>query len=226
MNNDLAAAIESALDSSLKEKIKEKIEELTAEAAERIKAECAPIVDSAVEEARQAGSRDGGAATASELAESVRRIRREDSINGIASALVECAARFCGRSALFIHKGDKLLGFRTAGVDRSTQAAFEKLAVPIAKAASIARAVESLAPVTAAGRAEDLSSPVVEAFGLSEDDSVRLYPVALRDKVLAVLYADASADGAEIVSPALEVLVSLTEAWIEAVGARKKSGAA
>jgi hypothetical protein len=65
---------------------------------------------------------------------------------------------------------------------------------------------------------------VVDVFGLGNGARAHLYPVALRKKAFAVLYADQGTgeDEREVLTPALEVLVSLVEAWIEAVGGRKK----
>lgn len=64
---------------------------------------------------------------------------------------------------------------------------------------------------------------------LSSEDRVLLLPVALRDKVLAVLYLDPRGPDGEqrpIQISAIEILVALTEAWIEAVGNRRKLAAA
>ena len=150
-------------------------------------------------------------------------------MTGIASALVEGAASYCGRAALFIHKGDQLLGFRAAGaVSGDVQLEFQRLTATTSDAPAIARAVSSLQAVDANGSASELSQAVVDLLGLSDDDQVRLFPVALRDKALAVLYCDGLGSESEtpVVQSAVEVLVSLAEAWIEAVGTRRKQTAA
>ena len=51
---------------------------------------------------------------------------------------------------------------------------------------------------------------------------MHLIPVILRDRVLALLFADSGENKIEVQSAALEVLTTITEAWLEAVGTRKK----
>jgi hypothetical protein len=89
--------------------------------------------------------------------------------------------------------------------------------------------MEKLEAREASGDAGQLGASVTGLLGLSSDDRVWLLPVALRDKVLAVLYLDSKASNGEtrpVQSFAIEILVALTEAWIEAVGNRKKLAAA
>lgn len=226
MNSRLEEAITETIEEVVEASLRTKLEDVTREALERLKSECGGVLDDAVEEARHAATLKSGSQTAQALAESSRRIRGENSITGIASALVECAARFCGRSALFIHKGDQLLGFRAAGaVDDGFGPKLQKVAFPLSEASSLARAVESLEPVESQASAGELSQQVVDIFGLGDGTRVHLYPIALRQKAFAVLYADPGTgeEKRDVQSPALEVLVALVEAWIEAVGGRKKT---
>ncbi len=168
-------------------------------------------------------------AMARSFAEAAARIRAEDSVTGIATALVEGVSRFCGRAALFIHRGDQLLGFRVSGEpDNEKQTAFQSLSIGVRDAAAAARAVESLAPVVTLGSAAELSQPVVALFGLNEEDRVHLMPVSLRDRVLAIIYCDSNGPDGDtaVLEPAVATLISLAEAWIEAVGTRRKQAAA
>lgn len=216
MQEDLAQVIEQTLGESLRRKTEELTQELSAQLSET----CRQAVD------------DAGINFAESLAESVRAIRAEDSVTGIASALVDGAAKFCGRSLLFIHRGDQLLGFRAAGrVSDEQQDGFQKLSASTSEAAAVARAIETLEAAEAPGDAESLSAGLVELLGLTADQPVRLFPVALRDKVLAVLACDAGAaepdaEPIPVNAAALETLVALAEAWIEAVGTRRKQSAA
>lgn len=167
--------------------------------------------------------------TAQAFAESSLRIRREESVTGIATALVEGAARFCGRAALFIHRGDQLLGFRVAGErDSEKQLAFQRLSIGVRDASAAAHAIHSLDAVVAEATPGELSQPVVDIFGLAPEQRVHLMPVSLRDKVLAIVYCDDLGEDGErpVLVPAIETLISLSEAWIEAVGTRRKQTAA
>ena len=67
-----------------------------------------------------------------------------------------------------------------------------------------------------------MGSRLADVLGTSADDRVHLFPIVLRDRVLAVLLVDGDEERT-VEQPAIEVLVSLAEAWLEAVGTRKKS---
>ena len=227
MPEDLEQAIEQMLD----EHLRQKTELVAQELAGQLKSAYAEAVSGAVKTARGEAAAEARQDFANTLAEAVRAIRLEDSVTGIASALVDGASKFCGRSLLFIHRGEQLLGFRAAGdVSSEQQEGFQKLSVAISQATAIKRAIEALDAVETEGGAEALSSEVVELIGLS-DGGIRLFPVALRDKVLAVLACDAGPGGGDtepkaVLSAAIETLVAVAEAWIEAVGTRRKQTAA
>lgn len=183
------------------------------------------LLESQLEQARKEALQT----TAQAFAESSVRIRREESVTGIATALVEGAARFCGRSALFIHRGDQLLGFRVAGErDSEKQLAFQRLSIGVRDASAAAHAIHSLDAVVVEANPGELSQPVVDLFGLTPEQRVHLLPVSLRDKVLAIVYCDDCGEEGErpVLVPAIETLISLAEAWIEAVGTRRKQTAA
>ena len=221
MQQDLESRIESVVQAALANRLDEIRQDLT----DLLKAECGALVESRIEEHEAATARRSRRETAESLAEGVRRIRSAESVSGIAVALVETAAGFAGRCALFIHKGERLLGFRMSGQDEGQdeeQSSFESLEVPLVGAAALAHAVETRDAVVAGGNSGDLSEDVVHLFGLTADDRVHLFPIVLRDKVLAVLYADGGNTGRDVEQAAIEILTSVAEAWLEAVGTRKK----
>jgi hypothetical protein len=154
----------------------------------------------------------------------VRLIRAESSVTSIAQALVDAAASFAGRAGLFILREGRLLGFRVWGAEGpEAQQRFERIDLALSAAAAIARAAQSRDRVVAGGNADDLSPQVVDLFGLKPEDRVHLFPLVLRDQVLAVLYADAGPQAKPLETAAIEVLACVAEAWIEAVGSRKKA---
>ena len=157
------------------------------------------------------------------LLEALRQIRLEHSVTGIAVALVEAAGRFARRAALFIQKEDRLLGFRLTGADDKKQRkAVERLEFPLADAAGPAHAVETRDTVVCGGGPGELGEPLATILGTAEEDRVHLFPIVLRDRVLALLLADGDEQN-PVEQPAIEVLVSVSEAWIEAVGTRKRT---
>ena len=127
---------------------------------------------------------------------------------------------------MLINKGDKMLGFRSSGNGIQPEAeAFQRLTFSTASAAAAAHAIDSRDMVTTTGVPSNVSSELVGAFAYAEADRVYVYPLRLRDKVLAVVLVDEA--GATPVEPAaVEVLISTAEAWIEAIGSRRKTVAA
>ncbi len=198
----MAPELEQRIDRILDEGWRTKVDALTTELADRLRAELSVLLEqststvaaAAREEARQEAeieSRQQRASLLSGLSQAVREIRSADSVTGIASSLVDGAARFCGRSALLIHKGDSLLGFRLAGAaDHGAREAFQRLSINIREAASFAHAIDTVDQVLSSGSAHDLSGRLTELFGLRDEDRVLVVPVKLRDKVLALLYCD------------------------------------
>jgi hypothetical protein len=225
MSPELAQNLDELLDRSLRMRLKNVSDEL----ADSVRDECSALIASAADRARSEGVSAGEAAVDS-LAQCARRIRNAQAVTEIAAALVEAASGYCGRAALFIHRGDRALGFRAAGaVSESMQLEFQKLSIMLSEAPILAEVMEKLEPRDTHGDPGQLGSAVTGLLGLSPEDRVWLLPVALRDKVLAVLYLDPKGPDGQprpIQSSAIEVLVALTEAWTEAVGNRKKLAAA
>src|SRR5690606_5004838 len=106
-----------------------------------------------------------------------------------------------------------------------------RLATPVSHAPALAEAISTLRALETQGGEARLSAGVANLLRLNDGVRVHLFPVALRDKVLAVLACDAGTaeDGVErspVIAPAIETLVAVAEAWIEAVGTRRKQTAA
>ncbi len=224
MSPDLAQNLDELLERSLRLRLRD----LGDEIAGSLRDECSALVDSAAEQARSETQAAGGGAVDA-LADSARNIRKAQAVTEIAAALVEAASQFAGRAALFIHRGDRALGFRIGGaVSGEVQLEFQKLSVLLSDSPAIGQVMEKVEARETQGDAGQLGADVAGLLGLSPDDRVWLLPVALRDKVLAVLYLDSKGQDGDrpIQASAIEVLVALTEAWIEAVGNRKKLAAA
>ena len=213
MDHKLEHRILTGLDSAFQKRI----DGLQVEFAEQLQKDCTVLVDRAVQEAE--------IHAAEKLSAAARRLRSEDSVTGVAAALVETTAHYAGRAALLIHKGDRLLGFKAEGLTDAQDSAFHLLDIPIADAAAIAHAVDTKDPVVTTGSANELSASLAEVLDVQPGSRVHLFPIVLRDSVLAVLYADEVGSDHEPETAAIELLTSLAEAWIEAVGARGKQPA-
>lgn len=218
-----------AAESPTEASLEDRVAEITKSLADQIVTTCRREAEAAVSAATAQARKETLETVASRFNEIAARIRKEDSVTGIAMALVEGASRFSGRAALFIHRGDQLLGFRVAGEPRQDkQEAFQRLSVSVGAVPAAARAIETLDMVVSEGTAPNLSQPIVDLFEIGEADKVHLIPVSLRDRVLALIYCDSRGPEGEaaVLAPAVRTLVSLAEAWIEAVGTRRKQAAA
>jgi len=60
----------------------------------------------------------------------------------------------------------------------------------------------------------------VEHFGSPSNEQVLVLPLALKDKVAALVYADGG-DSGQLDSDALELLVLATSAWLEVISLRQ-----
>jgi hypothetical protein len=83
-----------------------------------------------------------------------------------------------------------------------------------------ARVLEGRAPVR--GTAQDLDVAFTSTFGAPQNDRVILLPLLLKEKVAAVLFADAGTEGdGQLDDAALEMLVLSSGLWLEIVALRR-----
>ena len=221
--------------SELEDKVRDAVEaavdhtagEFRENLAQQLLSECRELMEAGRKEAETLAVSRSRLETAEALGAAAKRLRAERSVTGIATALVEVASDFAGRCSLLIHRNGRLVGSRLSGslggsMEESQQGGFGELDVPLADAAALAQVVASREPVVADGSAASFSASVAELLGLGPQARVFLFPLVLRDKVPAVLIADAGPGGVAVERAAIELLVSMAAAWIEAVGTRKK----
>ena len=64
----------------------------------------------------------------------------------------------------------------------------------------------------------------ISQFGAPAEDRLFLLPLRLKDKIAALVYADAGTDSSgKMDTAALEVLVAATSAWLEVASLRKQA---
>ncbi len=74
------------------------------------------------------------------------------------------------------------------------------------------------------GATRDIDPEFVAKFGAPADDHVLVLPLLLKEKVAALVYADAGADGGgRLDATAVELLVLATSAWLEVASLRKQA---
>ena len=170
-------------------------------------------------------ARRDAAAEADQVVESIagaiRRIRGAGDSAEVLSALVDAATLFGGRAILLLRRGGTLMGFRAAGADGlRSRTDLARLSVDLASAPALAHAVESGDATVTAATQDKISRKLWKAFPFERDGSVHVYPLVLREVVLAVLLVD----GASVRTMAIDSLVLTAEAWIEVLRLRQERG--
>ena len=127
-------------------------------------------------------------------------------------ALVDAAAQFCERAALFAVENGRLFCKAASGADIST---LQKLAIPFTEAPAFKTAVDTGETVVAIRRAEELSAPVADVFQTPGLKNSFLFPMNSEGHALAILYAE----GKVVDVGALELLMSLA-----AASAKRRTG--
>jgi len=169
-----------------------------------------------------AGSGDNGAA---DLLKAISDIHAGTTQKEILRALLDNTGRYSGRAALFVIKAGTATGWQGRSFDNNDDVKDFSLDVGCEAPAKVLASRTA----TAAGVSE-MDPRFISQFGAPAQDQVLLLPLHLKDKVAALVYADAGTNaGGKMDAAALEVLVSATSAWLEVASLRKqalKEGAA
>jgi hypothetical protein len=135
----------------------------------------------------------------------------------ILRALLDAAANHSGRVALFVIKSGAATGWQGRNFANSDEVKDFALNVT---SGVCARAMDSRS--ACAGNSTEVDSQFVSRFGDPADSKVLLLPLLLKEKVAALIYADAGNHG-KLNAPALELLVVSASAWLEVIALRKHS---
>jgi hypothetical protein len=160
-------------------------------------------VDGLFAEARDRARRE----SADQLNQAVRRIRQAADADELGATLLEAAGAFASGAAWFRVTGAAARGERIRGVPQEAAEAFHALEVPLSSAAALAGAVESRDPVIAATTPGEVSEDLAKLLGHPPDGRVSIFPVVVRDRVPALLYAWGGVQG-----PAVELLTQVAAA--------------
>ena len=136
----------------------------------------------------------------------------------ILRALLDNTVRYAGRAALFVIKAGAATGWQGRGFGHDDDPIKD---LPLNISSGIAdRAMQSRMAFT--GKANEMDSEFVSRLGAPKDESVMVLPLVLKEKVAALVYADAGSEG-KMDAAALELLVVATSAWLEVVSLRKQA---
>jgi hypothetical protein len=137
---------------------------------------------------------------ADRLNQVARRLRIAPDAAELSVTLLDAAAQFSGAAALFRVVGDavKPERVRVRGLPEPGEEGFISLEISLSSAAALASAVESHDPVTAVTTPAEVSAQLCDLFGHPSDGRVSIYPVVVRDRVLALIYAWGTVQGSVI----------------------------
>lgn len=203
-------------------KIQEMVERAIAEVFDRrmteLRQAVAERVCAEIEGRLPAGGAGAGSA---ELDAAVASVQDSASQADILRSMVEGAAKFAGRVALLVLRGGSLSGWQARGF--ADDEALRTLTLDSSRGLA-GRAIHDRTPAGAA--AAEFSDDFVKRFGNPADGNAVVLPLVVRDKVPAVLYADAGTTEPRFDASALQLLVRSTGLWLELIALRRTASPA
>jgi hypothetical protein len=181
-----------------------------------------------VEAATQPDSDDAVSASTSpsSLARAVSEIQAGSSQREILRALLDISARYATRVALFVVKGSHATGWQGRGFsngDAIKDFVLDENAPAIARV--IGKALRRTTdPEAASLPVADMDSRFFQQIGTPASGDARIFPLALKDKVAALVYADSGTDVPGLLDAGtLALLVLSASAWLEVNSLRKQA---
>ncbi|HXY09892.1 MAG TPA: hypothetical protein VEI52_18775 [Terriglobales bacterium] len=157
------------------------------------------------------------ASSADDLLKVVSLIHAGTTQKEILRALLEGTSRYCGRAALFVVRGGAATGWQGRAFEKDNLKDF-----PLdVRAPAPARVLET--KVSARSPISEMDSRFISQFGAPSEDQVLLFPLLLKDKIAALVYADGGDGAGKMDAAALELLVAATSAWLEVASLRKQA---
>jgi hypothetical protein len=152
------------------------------------------------------------------LQKAVAAIQTGSTQKEILRALLDNAILYSGRAALFVIKSGAATGWQATAFPNSEAVKDFSLDVSSGLAARVMRA-----RTAETGAASEFDQRFLSKFGAPAAATVAVLPLLLKDKVSALVYADAGTEGGMLDAAALDVLVRATSAWLEVISQRKQA---
>jgi hypothetical protein len=180
------------------------------------------LVRRVLEELPQAnGSAGGSGDGAANLLKAISAIHAGTTQKEILRALLDNTVRYSGRGALFVVKAGAATGWQGRGFTENGEDTIKDFGLNLAMGAP-EQALRSRLPFS--GSSSEIDPDFISRFGGPADDRLLMLPLVLKEKVAALVYADAGADAAgNMDAAALELLVRVTSAWLEVASLRKQA---
>jgi hypothetical protein len=210
--------IERIVEKAVSRILESHIPSLREELVRSVVAELLPeLAKSHAELANPSETWEGG--TPADLLAAISAIQGGSTQKEILRALLDNTVRYSGRGALFVIKAGMATGWKGRGFDNSD--AIKDFSLDLRTGAA-AQAMQTR--TACAGTAADVDARFMTHFRAPADGKVLFLPLLLKDKIAALVYADAGVNpGGRIDSAALELVVAATSAWLEVISLRKQA---
>jgi hypothetical protein len=162
-----------------------------------------------------------GESGAPNLLKAISAIQAGTTQREILRALLDNTVRHSGRGALFVVKSGTATGWQGRGFSKDGDDTIKDFALNVGTGLP-EQVLRSRMPFL--GAATEIDKEFISQFGAPSDDRVLVLPLVLKEKVAALVYADAGVEaGGKLDAPALELLVLATSAWLEVASLRKQA---
>ncbi len=151
----------------------------------------------------------------SSLVQAVSTIHAGSTQKEVLRALLDTGSDHCARIALFVVKAGAASGWQARGF--GDEDAVKDFPLDL-NAAPVSHTYHNR--VATPGNIAEMGGQFVRQFGSPANEQILILPLALKDKVAALVYADGG-DTGNLRSDALELLVLATSAWLEVISLRK-----
>jgi hypothetical protein len=193
------------------------IPQLKEELVQRVLQELQPALEKA--QSGKGGTNRSSGASPAHLLKAISSIHAGTTQKEILRSLLDGTVLYCGRAALFVVKAGTATGWQGRAFSNSDDIKDFPLNVSSGVAAAVMQSRKA-----SLGSSAELDSEFVSRFGAPADDQVLVLPLLLKDKLAALVYADAGPHaGAGMDAAALELLVTATSAWLEVASLRKQA---
>lgn len=152
----------------------------------------------------------------------IEEIDEQESQAGILKTLVNRASSFAPRIAFFVIKGDQSIGWRARGFQGSVgDNAIHQMSFAVAADTAVGEAARSRAPWSGSPSSHSENHMILNRFGDDPPARIVAVPLVVRDRAVAVLYADSNdLDSDAINLEAIETLVRVAGMAVELLVAR------
>ena len=191
----------------LEQRLSQLLVELEATFDEHLTSQLEQRMGPAVEQAATESRDQARLELADLLNQGARRLRQAVDVPDLTATLLDASAPFSVGAAVFLVADGVARGERMRGVPEDRARAFRGLEIPLSSAAALAEAAESGDPVATVTAPNEVSAELGVFAGHPEDARAFIYPLVVRGRSLALLYA-----WGEVVGSALELLAQVAAA--------------